>query len=115
VAVTATGEVLQYVTDPRAGLAALGALATRAYAALAPGGVLVFDVSTPGRNLGLDVRHVFHDDDDWLLGMHATEAGERLERRIVILVRDDDGRYRRVDETHVLCLYEPEAVVGALT
>ena len=115
VAVTATGEVLQYATDPPAGLDALRLLADRAHRALAPGGVLVFDVSTPGRNLGLDVRHVFHEHDTWMLGMHATERGDRLERRIVILVRDADGRYRRVDETHELCLYEPAAVVGALT
>ena len=58
VAVTATGEVLQYATDPRAGLDALRVLAGAGVRALAPGGVFVFDVSTPGRNLGLDVRHV---------------------------------------------------------
>ena len=77
VAVAATGEVLQYATDPRAGLDALGMLARRVYDALAPGGVFVFDVSTPGRNLGMDVRHVFHDHDAWMLGMHATEEGDR--------------------------------------
>jgi SAM-dependent methyltransferase len=114
VAVTATGEVLQYATDARAGLDALGTVAERAFAALAPGGVLVFDVSTPGRNLGLDVRHVFHDHDRWSLGMHATETGDRLVRRIVILVREDDGRYRRVDETHELRLYDPDDVTAVL-
>ena len=114
VAVTATGEVLQYATDPRAGLDVLRVLSGRVHDALAPGGVFVFDVSTPGRNLGLDVRHVFHDHDTWMLGMHATERGDRLVRRIVILVREADGRYRRVDETHDLCLYEPAAVTTVL-
>ena len=119
VAVTATGEVLQYATDPRAGLDALGALARRVFAALTPGGVFVFDVSTPGRNLGLDVRHVFHRHDTWLLGMHATETAADdgagwLERRIVILTQDGDGRYRRTDETHVLALYDPDAVTATL-
>lgn len=114
VAVTATGEVLQYATDPRAGLDALATVAARASAALAPGGVFVFDVSTPGRNLGADVRHVFHDHDGWVLGMHATETGDRLVRRIVILVRDADDHYRRIDETHELCLYDPGAVTDVL-
>lgn len=119
VAVTATGEVLQYATDPRAGLDALAALAHRVRDALAVGGRFVFDVSTPGRNLGLDVRHVFHEHDTWMLGMHATETasadgGGWLERRIVILVREADGRYRRVDETHELCLYDPAAVTAVL-
>ena len=114
VAVTATGEVLQYATDPRAGLDAFRVLAGRVFLSLAPGGLFVFDVSTPGRNLGLDVRHVFHDHHSWMLGMHATEVGDRLDRRIVILVREADGRFRRVDETHELCLYEPGAVTAIL-
>jgi SAM-dependent methyltransferase len=114
VAVTAIGEVLQYATDPRAGLDALHALARRVFAALEPGGVFAFDVSTPGRNLGQDVFHRWHVHDSWVLGMHATESGDRLERRIALLVREDDGRYRRVDETHELRLYEVDAVRARL-
>ncbi len=119
VAVTAVGEVLNYATDPRAGLDAVRTLAAHVHAALAPGGVFAFDVSTPGRNLGLDVRHVFHDHGDWMLGMHATESAAdhdaRLDRRIVILVREPDGRYRRIDEDHVLALYEVDTVRDLLT
>jgi len=116
VAVTAIGEVLNYATDPRAGLDALGGLAARAFDALEPGGIFVFDVSGPGRNLGLDVRHVFHEHGRWMLGMHATETadGTRLDRRIVILVQEPDGRYRRVDEHHVVMLYPPETVRATL-
>lgn len=114
VAVTAIGEVLNYATDPRAGLEALAVLAGRVFAALAPGGIFAFDVSTPGRNLDLDVRHVFHEHESWMLGMHATESGGRLQRRIVILVREPDGRYRRIDERHELVLYEAPDVVAAL-
>ena len=114
VGVTATGEVLNYTTDPRAGLDALASLAARVFSALAPGGMFLFDVATPGRNLGMNPRHVFHEHDTWMLGMHATEAGARLDRRIAILMRDPDGRYRRVDEHHVLVLYEVPDVVAAL-
>ena len=114
VAVTATGEVLNYAVDPRAGLEALTAVADRAFQALARGGVFAFDISTPGRNLGADVRHVFHDRDTWLLGMHATESDHRLDRRIVILNRAADGRYRRVDEEYYLVLYDVDAVTAVL-
>jgi 2-polyprenyl-3-methyl-5-hydroxy-6-metoxy-1,4-benzoquinol methylase len=114
VAVSAIGEVLNYATDPRAGLDALTSVASRVFDALAPGGVFAFDVSTPGRNFGLDVRHVFHDHDTWMLGMHATEGEDTLDRRIVILMREPDARYRRVDEHHVLVLYDPAAVTAAL-
>ncbi len=112
--VTATGEVLNYATDPRAGLDAFSELAVRVFAALGPGGVFLLDVATPGRNLGMNPRHVFHDHDSWMLGMHATEDGARLDRRIVILMREPDGRYRRVDEHHVLMLYDVPDVVTAL-
>ena len=114
VAVAATGEVLNYAVDSRAGLEALSAIAGRAFHALAPGGVFTFDISTPGRNLGAAVRHVFHDHETWLLGMHATETDHRLERRVVILNREPDGRYRRVDEQYHLVLYDVEAVTDAL-
>jgi SAM-dependent methyltransferase len=114
VAVTATGEVLNYATDPRAGLDALAAIGTRAYRALAPGGLFLLDLSTPGRNLGLNPRPVFHEHGTWMLGMHATEDGRRLDRRIVILIREPDGRYRRVDEHHELVLYEVDEVVTVL-
>ena len=114
VAVTATGEVLNYAVDPRAGLQALTAVADRAFHALVPSGVLAFDISTPGRNLGSDVRHVFHDRDTWLLGMHATESDHRLDRRVVILNREPDDRYRRADEEYHLVLYDVNTVTNAL-
>ena len=114
VGVTATGEVLNYATDPRAGLDAFRSLAARVFEVLAPGGVFLLDVATPGRNLGANPRHVFHDHQTWMLGMHATEDGILLDRRIVILVREPDGRYRRVDEHHELVLYAVPDVVSAL-
>ncbi len=114
VGVTATGEVLNYATDPRAGLDALTVIAGRVFGALESGGTFLLDLSTPGRNLGLNPRHVFHEHGTWMLGMHATETGLRLNRRIVILVQDDDGRYRRVDEHHELVLFEVDEVVTIL-
>ncbi|MEP6624219.1 MAG: class I SAM-dependent methyltransferase, partial [Acidimicrobiia bacterium] len=112
VGVTATGEVLNYATDPRAGLDALAVIATRVMDALVPGGTFLLDLSTPGRNVGLNPRHVFHDHETWMLGMHATEDGLQLDRRIVILVREGDGRFRRVDEHHELVLYDVDEVVA---
>lgn len=119
VAVTAIGEVLNYATDARAGLAALAALARRAHDALEPGGLLVFDVALPGRHGSTARRTVFHDREDWSLAMEAVEEGDRLDRRIVVFRRtpgdERDGPvYRRTDEHHVLRLYEPDAVVRAL-
>ena len=114
VAVTAIGEALNYATDPRAGLDATTTVASRVYDALAPGGVFLFDVATPGRNLGMEVRERIHDADDWMLCMRATEIGNRLDRRITIYSREPDGHYSRIDEHHVTHLYEPDGLRAAL-
>jgi len=114
VAVTAIGEALNYATDPRAGLDATTTVAKRVYDALVPGGVFVFDVATPGRNLGMEVRERIHDADEWMLCMRATEIGNRLDRRITIYTREPDGHYSRIDEHHVTHLYDPDALRAAL-
>ena len=106
VAVTALGEVCNYATDARAGLNALRSLAQRVARALVPEGLFVLDVATPDRGAG-GVR--FHDAPDWSLAMQPHEHDDVLERAITIFVRDGDV-YRRVDERHVLRLYEPGAV-----
>jgi SAM-dependent methyltransferase len=114
VAIVALGEVLNYATDARAGFDALIRLAARVHAALAPNGVFVFDISTPGRGGPDGTRERFHDTDGWSLAMRSREHDGTLERVIAIFVRNDDGIYRRVDETHVLRLYDSEAAQNAL-
>jgi SAM-dependent methyltransferase len=114
VAVTAIGEALNYATDPRAGRDATTEVAQRVFDALTPGGVFLFDVATPGRNLGLEVRERIHDHDDWTLVMRATESGNRLDRRITIFSLEPDGHWSRIDEHHVAHLYDPGELTAAL-
>lgn len=116
VAVCAVGEVCNYAVDARAGLDAIATIAARARSALLPGGLFVLDVATPGRNGGEPVRQVFHSADDWALGMVATEIADppTLERRITIFAEREHGRFERVEEHHVLHLYDPDAVRAVL-
>jgi SAM-dependent methyltransferase len=113
VAVSAVGEVLNYATDARAGLEALATLAERVAAALAPGGLFLFDVAMPGRHGPATRRTVFHDREDWSLVNAVDEHDHTLDRRIVVFRRtpasdgDAVGLYRRTDEHHVLRLYDP--------
>jgi SAM-dependent methyltransferase len=111
VAVTALGEVVNYATDHRAGIDALAALAARVRAALAPNGVFVFDVATPGRSGPRPEQGRYVEGDGWAIGVRYAEHTDlpELERFITMFVRDGDS-YRRVEEHHVLKLY-PEAVV----
>ena len=112
VAVAATGEALNYAVDPRVGDDAFAALAARVAAALAPGGVLLFDVSVHGRSGPDRLRVQFHDRPGWSVGVRETEDDASVTRSIATFRRQDDGRYERTDERHVLHLYDP-AWLGA--
>lgn len=114
VAVAATGEVLNYGTDPRAGLDAVARLAARVHAALVPGGVWLFDVAAPGRSGPTRRAEVFHRHDDWCLGVVTSESDDgQLNRAITIFTASEAGSYQRTDEHHVLRLYG-EAEVRAV-
>lgn len=105
VAVTAIGECVNYGGPP-----SLEPLVQRVHAALAPGGLLVFDAAAPGREPELR-RRARHEGDGWVLRMEVHEDREQrtLTRRIS-LVRDG----RSSEEEHVLRLYEPDDVVDWL-
>lgn len=111
-AVTALGEVLNYRFDGRNGAAALRAFCKRAYAALEPGGLFIFDIAEPGRNR--DRAPGFWEGHDWvnLVEFHTDPSGFQLTRRIVTF-RKTGEHYRRGEETHELQLYR-SAVVAAM-
>jgi SAM-dependent methyltransferase len=107
-AITAVGEIFCY-----AGIRAR--LFERLHAALAPGGVLLFDVATPGRE-GTEPRRAWHEGDGWLVCMEAraNPEGTELTRRIATFLRAGDAGWRRSDETHTLSLYDPAILARGL-
>ena len=114
VAVMATGEALNYATDPRAGPATFEAFVRRVHAALPPRGIFAFDVSVHGRSGPTGIRRQFHDRDGWSVGVREVEDGDRLTRDIATFTREPDGRYRRTDEQHVLLVFDQELIVATL-
>ncbi len=113
-AVLATGEVLCYATERGSSWAAVRRFFTRAHAALRPGGVLVFDIASPGRVPGGRALRTA-SGRDWLVVSESVEArdGRSLTRRITTFRRI--GRlWRRSDEVHRLRLYRPADVLAAL-
>ena len=114
VAVTATGEALNYLVDERTGGPAFDRLAGRVAGALVPGGVFMFDVSVHGRSGPDGVRVQFHDAPDWSVGVRETEDANTVTREIATFRREADGRYARVDERHVLHLFDPAWLVATL-
>jgi SAM-dependent methyltransferase len=107
VAVTAIGEVLNYLFDTRNTPRQLPALFRRVYDALQPGGLFLFDVATPGRVPG-GRRQGCSEGDDWACLFAAEEDRKRriLTRRITSFRRVGPA-YRRESEIHRLHLHLP--------
>jgi SAM-dependent methyltransferase len=115
VAVACIGEGLSYAADERAGRAAVRAVLTRAHAALAPRGVLLFDVVEPGRER-LEHRRSWTDGDGWVVCVEAWEdEAHLLQRRITTFLHSAaDGGWRRSDEHHVQHQFERDDVLADL-
>lgn len=104
-AVTAIGEAVNYGGPP-----SLEPLLRRVHAALAPGGLLVFDAAAPGRE-PQRARSARYAGDGWRMDVATREdrARRTLTRRIA-LVRDG----RAGEELHVLRLYDPAELLAWL-
>jgi SAM-dependent methyltransferase len=109
-AVTAFGEVLNYVFDERSSERELRRLFDRVHAALEPGGLLVCDLVGEGRRS----TRIWSAGADWAVLVEADEDRRRrmLTRRITTF-REVDGAYRRSEEVHRQRLY-PAATIAAL-
>ena len=113
VAITALGECFNYIFDKRNNRATLRQLFRRAFRALRPGGLLVFDVAQPGRAKGS--KRSFWEGPDWacLVEYVHDEPRQRLTRQNVAFRRVGQ-RYRRSVETHVQQLYRASQLAGDL-
>jgi aminoglycoside 6'-N-acetyltransferase I len=116
VAVAAAGEAFSYAADPVADPPALEERLAATHRALAPGGLLLFDVAGPGRSGPDGSRRVFWTHGQAHIGVeeHEDRAERRLTRAITLFVPEGD-RFRRTQETHSLRLYAPEDVGASLT
>jgi SAM-dependent methyltransferase len=114
-AVTAIGEVLNYLFDPASDLRGLINLFYRVYDALTPGGVFVFDVAEPGQVPRGTKTRGFSEGEDWVVLVEKEEDTERrtLTRRISSF-RKVGEHYRRDDEVHHLQLYESSEIAKEL-
>jgi SAM-dependent methyltransferase len=111
VAVTALGECFSYMFDTSNSRDTLRHLFHRIYRALDPGGVLIFDVATPGRITGTGPQRGHSSSEDWAVFVESREDRRRriLVRRITTF-RKVGNAYRRSEETHTLRLYTREQV-----
>lgn len=104
-AVTALGEVFNYLFDADHSLLSLEAVCKKVFDALSPRSLLIFNVAEPSRFRGQ--KQVFTEGDDWtcLVEYQYDESTQLLTRRIVTFRRVEDA-YRRREEIHCQQLFE---------
>lgn len=112
-AITALGEVFNYLFDSHNGLDGFRRVCQKAWDAMLPGGLLIFDVAAPGRSRGL--AQSFREGPDWtcLVEYRHDQRRQQLTRRIVTF-RRIDSYYRRDEETHQLQLFGESFVRSTL-
>lgn len=111
-AVTMIGECVNYVVGGQPDIDDLRALFGRVFAALRPGGFVLFDAAAPGRVPG-GSHKTFTQMAEWSVLIDQREnARDSLVREITTFRRVGD-LYRREDEAHTLRLW-PEHVVEGL-
>lgn len=96
-AVIATCDGVNYLTQDKDVLAFF----TAAYAALRPGGALIFDVSTPWKLENLRGNQIICEDRQDVTYMWQNrfdKAQGLLDMHLCIFLRQKDGSYRRIDE-----------------
>lgn len=112
-AVTALGEVFNYLFDADNSLPSLQAVCRHVFEALSPGGLLIFDVAEPGRCRGR--TQAFTEGGDWtcLVEYRHDVSHQQLTRRIVTFRRIGEV-YRRCEEIHHQQLYEEGVMTSML-
>lgn len=113
VAVTATGECLNYLFDPTNCIRALRRLFARVHKALTPGGVFIFDMATPGRMPQPLDR--FFRGRNWTIQVHVEEDREHSVLTRSMTIRRKMGKVWRVSrEVHRQKLYSPAEITKEL-
>jgi SAM-dependent methyltransferase len=102
VAVTAVGEVFNYTFDAENCAAVRTRAWQRIYTALAPGGILVFDMAAPARVPAAAQRHFFEGVDWAILVETEGNASRTLLTRRMTTFRKLWDLYRRDFEVHQL-------------
>jgi len=111
-AIVAVGEVVSYVREAHPQPRRLSFFFSRAFGALEPGGLLVFDFpeSAEGRS-----GHGARSGGGWSVEWRTTVARDgRALCRHIVTTRRVGGRTRRSTEDHQVRLYERQAMAAAL-
>ncbi|WP_299405299.1 class I SAM-dependent methyltransferase [Acaryochloris sp. IP29b_bin.148] len=114
-AVTAIGEVLNYLFDSDRNTSRLVPVFQRIFAALTSGGLFIFDIVEPGQVPPETISQSFREGEDWVVLVEKYEdlSSMTLTRRIITF-RQDGSFYRKVEEVHKQQLYDSAEIATQL-
>ena len=113
--ITSLGECLNYRFDQTNNIKTLKRLFKRAYDALRPGGLFVFDVVQVGYLRKSLPSHSFQEGKDWAILLKVErDAKARTLRRSIVSFRKVGTLYRRSEENHDLILYKSSELAKEL-
>lgn len=102
---------LDYITEPQRCAAAI----SRAYKALNPGGIFIFDVNTPEKLRAMDGQIFLDEDDDvFCLWRGAFDEEENICTYAMDLFQRQGNAWRRSFEAHREYAYSQEQLTGYL-
>jgi len=104
---------LNYLFDSDNDKQRLVELFRRIYKVLTPGGVFVFDITTPKQENRGTLMKGFTEGEDWIVLVEKEENLEILNRRIITF-RCCGEHYRRDEEIHHQLLYKATEMAQAL-
>jgi SAM-dependent methyltransferase len=115
IAVTAFGEIFNYLFDTENNEKSLYGLFRRVYEALNSGGLLIFDGAEPGRVPGGGPLRRYFDGDDWAALVETEEnRRQRMLTRRITSFRKVGRLYRRDHEVHRLRLFNRRKLLKQL-
>lgn len=87
------------------------------FAGLAPGGLLLADLSAPAKLLAMDGQFYGVEEEDaaYLWSNRYHSESRCLTMDLTLFIREGDGRFRREHELHRQRVYTPEALEAALS
>lgn len=110
-AVCATCDVANYLQDE----ADVDGFLRSAKAALQPGGVLLFDISSRHYYKHMLACNTYvSETDDALYIMHTTYEDEKCVMDVTFFTEEDDGRYTRYEEQHILAAHTSDFLAERL-
>ena len=113
-AITAIGEVFNYLFDKKVDLKILTKFFQKCYQSLTEDGVLIFDIMEFSENINHNSKG-FKAEKDWIvLSENIVDQKKKILQRVITSFVKHGKNYKRTDEIHKVILYDQSQIIKNL-